>query len=345
MERRKRRLFAQIAFLLFLIVGSFVIVKSHRDAPYQHNTGTIFGTVYHATYQSRHDLRTEIERVLHKVDLSLSTFNKQSVISRINNGEQIVPDKMFIEVFNMAQQVSEKTSGAFDITVAPLVNAWGFGFKDGIMPTQTQVDSLLTMVGYEKIALRKQNGKSYVYKADDRIMLDCSAIAKGYAVDVVAAMLASRGVENYMVEIGGEIVTHGKNPKQQSWKIGVTVPEDDSLNVNTDLQTVLNVHNEAMATSGNYRNFYYKDGRKYAHTIDPKTGFPTQHSLLSATVLAPQCAVADAYATAFMVMGLEKAKQVLAENKDLAAYFIYTDEQNKTKVWYSDNIKSRMADE
>lgn len=345
MDKKKKRFLAQIAFLLFLIIGSFLIVRSHYNAPYQHNTGTIFGTVYHVTYQNNRDMRADIERVLNDVDSSLSMFNKQSVISRINRGEQIEPDRMFIEVFNMAQQVSEKTSGAFDITVAPLVNAWGFGFKKGIEPTQKEIDSLLQIVSYKKVLLQKKGGKTYLEKADKRIMLDCSAIAKGYGVDAVAAFLASQGVENYMVEIGGEVVTHGINPKQQPWRIGITKPTDDSLAVNQDLQTVLNVRNCALATSGNYRNYYYKNGRKYAHTIDPKTGFPTQHSLLSATVVAQHCAIADAYATAFMVMGIEKAKKVLEENSNLAAYFIYTDEQNNIKVWYSEAMKSKIADE
>ena len=174
-------------------------------------------------------------------------------------------------------------------------------------------------------------------------MLDCSAIAKGYGSDMVARYLESQGVKNYMVEIGGEVVTRGINSQQQPWRIGISKPVDDTLNVNRDIQAVLKVTDMAMATSGNYRNFYYKNGKKYAHTIDPKTGRPVQHSLLSATVLAKDCATADAYATAFMVMGVEKAKLILKNNTEIMAYFIYSDDSGKTKVWYSDTIRQKLA--
>ena len=173
-------------------------------------------------------------------------------------------------------------------------------------------------------------------------MLDCSAIAKGYGCDVVARLLEKRGIKNYMVEIGGEVVTHGISEKRLPWKIGVTKPSDDSLNVNNELQTVLNVKDRAMATSGNYRNFYYRGGKKYAHTIDPATGYPVQHSILSATVLAKHCAEADAYATAFMVMGMEKAQKVLAEHPELMAYLIYSDDKGNLQVWYSPSMEDKI---
>ena len=168
------------------------------------------------------------------------------------------------------------------------------------------------------------------------------AIAKGYACDVVAAFLKKKGIENFMVEIGGEIVTQGINSERLPWKIGVTKPVDDSLNTNQELQTVLNVTNKAMATSGNYRNFYYKNGKKYAHTIDPKTGRPVQHNILSATVLAGNCATADAYATAFMVMGLDKAKTILDKHPELMAYFIYSDSNGNNAVWYSPSMRNKI---
>ena len=173
-------------------------------------------------------------------------------------------------------------------------------------------------------------------------MLDCSAIAKGYGCDVVAALLRRHGIDNYLVEIGGEVVAQGISEKRLPWKIGVTKPTDDSLAVDKELQTVLNVKNMAMATSGNYRNFYYKNGKKYAHTIDPKTGYPVQHNILSATVLAKHCAEADAYATSFMVMGLDKAKQVLDKHTELMAYLIYADHKGNMQVWYSPSMKDKI---
>jgi thiamine biosynthesis lipoprotein len=225
--------------------------------------------------------------------------------------------------------------------VAPLVNAWGFGFKNGINPEKAQVDSLLQIVGYKKVELKGDR----VVKQDPRIMLDCSAIAKGFGVDVIANYLSNLGVKNFMIEIGGEIVTSGINEQRLPWKIGVTKPTDDPLgDAGGELMTVMNVTDKAMATSGNYRNFYYKGGKKYAHTIDPKTGYPVQHSLLSATVIARDCATADAYATSFMVMGLEKAKKFLEQHTELMAYFIYSDEKGKNAVWFSPSLKDKIVE-
>ena len=338
--KSKKKLLLQSAFLLFLIVGTIIIVRQQRSMPYQKDTGFVFGTVYNITYQNSKSLKKGIEEELRKVDYSLSTFNKQSTISRINRNENVKADRMFAYVFNLAQEISGETNGAFDITVAPLVNLWGFGFKNDIQPTPHSIDSLKQLIGYEKVSIR--NG--VIKKNDPRIMLDCSAIAKGYACDVVASYLKKAGIENFMVEIGGEIVTHGVNNQRLPWKIGVTKPIEDSLNTSQELQTILNVTNKAMATSGNYRNFYYKNGKKYAHTLDPETGRPVQHNILSATVLADNCATADAYATAFMVAGLDKAKDILDRHPELMAYFIYSDDKGGNAVWYSPSLRDKIAE-
>ena len=336
----KKRLMWQLPFLTLLVVGSVLIVRQQRSMPYQNNKGMVFGTTYNITYQSDKNLNDEICRELQKVDNSLSPFNAQSIITAVNQNEAKPLNDMFKEVFNRAMAISDDTDGAFDITVAPLVNAWGFGFKNGVMPDSRQVDSLLQLVGYEKVALK--SGR--VVKQDPRIMLDCSAIAKGYGSDVVARFLRGRDIKNFMVEIGGEIVTSGVNPKRVPWKIGVTKPTDDTLSVSSELQTVLNVTDKAMAPSGNYRNYYYKGGKKYAHTINPKTGYPVQHSLLSATVLARDCATADAYATSFMVMGLDAAKRVLERHPEMMAYLIYSDDQGRNAVWYSPSLKDKIVE-
>ena len=335
----KKQLLWQLPFLAFLIVGTVIIVSRQRSTPYQHDKGMVFGTVYHITYQSPQNLQKEIESQLAQVDASLSPFNKHSIITAINENRDTVVNKMFTDVFTLAMKISDITDGSFDITVAPLVNAWGFGFKGGAMPTRHQVDSLKRLVGYRKVSLA--NGR--VTKSDPRIMLDCSSIAKGYGCDVVANYLRSKGIDNYMIEIGGEIVTRGISEKRLPWKIGVTKPTDDSLNVNQEIQTVINVTDKAMATSGNYRNFYYKNGRKYAHTIDPATGYPVQHTILSSTVIADDCATADAYATAFMVMGLDKAKAVLSRHPELMAYFILAGADGNNDVWYSPSMKDKIA--
>ena len=320
--KQKKKLIWQLPFLTLLVVGSILIIRQQRSAPYQHHEGLVFGTVYSVTYQSEENLQSAIEAELKKVDDEFSMFNEHSTTSRINRGEQPQRSAMFNEVFDLAQTVHGETDGAFDITVAPLVNAWGFGFKHEQMPTSQQVDSLLKI----------------------RNQYDFSAIAKGYGTDVVARLLRSRGIQNFMVEIGGEVVTQGISQRRLPWKIGVTKPTDDSLSVGGELQTVLNITDMAMATSGNYRNFYYKGGRKYAHTIDPKTGYPVQHSLLSATVLAKSCAVADAYATAFMVMGVERAKAVLDRHPELMAYFIYANPDGSNGVWFSPALKDKISE-
>ena len=322
---KKKSLYWQVPLLAFLIVGTFFIARQNRKETlaeqqqnaYQQDEGFIFGTVYHATYRNATSLKTDIEAALQQVDAEFSMFNEQSTVAAINRGETPARSTMFNEVYDLAQQVCADTDGAFDITVAPLVNAWGFGFKNEQMPTPEQVDSLLKI----------------------RSQMDFSAIAKGYGCDVVADMLRAHGVSDFMVEIGGEVVCQGHNPRGQRWRVGVSKPKEDAAPDDAaDMQAVLHVDNAAMATSGNYRNFYYKGDRKYAHTIDPRTGYPVQHELLSATVLAPRCAVADAYATAFMVLGLKGAKQVLERHQEMKAYLIYTDANGRYAVWRSGDL-------
>lgn len=335
----KKRLVWQLPFLVLLIVGTVLIIRQQQSTPYQKNAGLIFGTTYSVTYQCGEDLQKEIEAELKKVDDEFSMFNSQSIVARLNNGEQPELSNDFIDVFKLARQVSEDTNGAFDITVAPLVNAWGFGFKHEQMPSKEQVDSLRELIGYRYVTLKDKN----ITMQKPGMMLDFSAIAKGYGVDVVARLLERHDIKNYMVEIGGEITTRGINPERVPWRIGVNKPSEDALNENHELQTILNVTDKSMATSGNYRNFYVKGGKKYAHTIDPKTGYPVQHSLLSATVLTDRCAKADAYATSFMVLGMDGAKQILERHKELMAYLIYTDNKGNLSVWYSPSLKDKIV--
>ena len=335
----KKKLYWQLPFLLILIIGSIYIIAQQRSAPYQKDEGFIFGTVYHITYQNDNNLKQNIEEELEKVNKTFSTFDSTSIISLINQNKPVKINDMFAEIFDLSEEISTETEGAFDITVAPLVNVWGFGFKSGQKPTKEKIDSLRLLVGYNKVKLY-ENG---VKKKNPKIMLDCSAVAKGYGSDIVARYLREQGVKNFMVEIGGEIVTSGLSENRLPWKIGVTKPSDNKTDMNQEVETILNVTDKAMATSGNYRNFYYKGGKKYAHTIDPKTGYPVQHSLLSATVLAKNCATADAYATSFMVMGVEKAEALLEKHPELMAYFIYAGPKGELKTWYSPSMKDKIA--
>ena len=339
-EKQKKKLMWQLPFLMLLIVGTVLIISHQQSTPYRQTNDFVFGTTYKIVYQCDSDLTASIRQELRRVDYSLSPFNKESVITAVNQNREVMLDPYFVEVFNKAMEISRETKGAFDITVAPLVNAWGFGFKHEQMPTKRQVDSLRQIIGYQKVALK--NGK--VEKQDPRMMLDCSAIAKGFGVDAVARLLRDRGVQNFMVEIGGEVVTCGVNAQRLPWRVGVVKPSEDSLSTGHELQTILNVTDKAMATSGNYRNFYYKNGRRYAHTIDPKTGYPVQHSLLSATVLAASCTVADAYATSFMVMGLDNARQLLEHHPELMAYLIYDDGKGDIAVWFSPSLRHKIEE-
>ena len=336
----KKKLIWQLPFLILLIVGTILIIRNQNITPYHNDKGMVFGTTYSITYQADSSLHTSIKKELQKVDEALSPFNKQSVITAVNENRNMTVNKMFADVFLMAEKISEDTDGAFDITVAPLVNAWGFGFKSGKHPSHHDIDSLKTIIGYKKVSLNDLR----VTKTDPRVMLDCSSIAKGYGSDAVAAMLERHGVKNYMVEIGGEIVTKGISQKRMPWKIGVTKPIDDSLSLSQEIQCIINVTDKSMATSGNYRNFYYHGGKKYAHTIDPKTGYPVQHSILSATVIANNCATADAYATAFMVMGMEKAQKLLERHPELMAYIIFADKDGIIQTWCSPSLKGKITE-
>lgn len=327
MEKKHRRNFAWLA--IFTLATIAILARHNAPAPYQKASGLIFGTMYSVTYQSKTDLKSSIDSMLKVFDGSLSPFNDTATISRINRNERVIADELFATVFRKSMEVSEATDGAFDITVAPLVNAWGFGFKQGSFPDSIMVDSLLQLTGYEKVSMNEQGE---VLKQDERMMLNCSAIAKGYAVDVIANLLKSKGVKNMMVDIGGEVVVHGKNPKEKKWRIGINKPVDDSLATNQELERIVEITDAAIATSGNYRNFYYNNGKKYAHTIDPSTGYPVQHSLLSATVVANDCMTADAYATAFMVMGVEKALEMAESNPTIEAFFIFSNEEGNLQT-------------
>ncbi len=326
-----------IPLLLILIAGTVYIVISNRknSGSWQGDEGFVFGTSYHIKYQHSDDLSTGIHETLKDVDNSLSTFNDSSVITAINTNRSDELDDRLLKIVTASQSISQSTHGSFDITVAPLVNAWGFGFKNAETLDSAQIDSILEFVGMDKIRI---DGR-HLYKSDPRTMLDCNAIAKGYGVDAVSEYLEQSGVSNYMVEIGGEVRVRGKNDKNGLWRIGINEPVDDSLSVVKDLENIIEVEDISMATSGNYRNFYIKDNKKYAHTIDPKTGYPIQHNILSSTVLAKNCMTADAYATAFMVCGLDSAKSILSRTPGLKGYFIYSKSDGSHGVWHSPGLQ------
>lgn len=312
--------------------------KPGGDAAWMKIGGTTQGTTYTVTYQTpdTSNYQEDIERILKEFDQSLSTYIDTSLISRFNQGEGgLSPDTYFETCFSCAEEVYRATGGAFDITVAPVVNAWGFGFTERAETDSAMIDSLLAYVGMEKVEI---SGGS-IKKTIPGVMLDMNAIAQGYAVDVLAEFLDSMGINNYLVEIGGEMKMKGRNPSGLQWKVGIDRPVEGLQLSGVDIQAIVKVSDRCLATSGNYRRFYEKDGMKYSHTIDPETGYPVRHGLLSATVLAEDCMRADAYATAFMVMGFEKSREFLLKQSGLDAYLIYSDEEGEYRVWYTQGMK------
>lgn len=323
-----------------LLAGLFLNGRQQKQAGEWHqHEGIIFGTVYHVKYLYSRDLLAEIEAELLQVDASISMFNKESTISRINSNQTDEADEMLAEVLTLSRRIHQATGGAFDPTVAPLVNAWGFGVKSGQLPDSTQVDSLRALVGLNTVALEQNRIK----KSNAHTILDFSAIAKGFGVDRVADVLRKHDIRRFMVEIGGEVVTQGLNDKDEPWRIGINKPDDDSTSTQSELQDIVALSDCALATSGNYRNFYIANGRKIAHTINPLTGYPTQQDILSSTVMAPSCAEADAFATAFMVTGMEQAKRILQQQPQLQAYFIYADEQGQYRIWCTGEFENLIV--
>jgi thiamine biosynthesis lipoprotein len=324
-----------ILFSVLLVFGCNQSKKSwHFDK------GMAHGTFYSITYQAEKNVQEEIEQVIKRTDQSLSTYQPTSVISRINSGDTLVVlDSLFIDVFDKGLEIWAATYGAFDMTVAPLVNAWGFGYEKGFISPQKSIDSIMVFVGFEKVKrIEKKIVKEY-----PGIKLDASAIAKGYSVDRVARFLESKGIANYMVEIGGEVRVKGTNPKESKWRIGIDKPYESPLvTEERDIQEVININHGSIATSGNYRQFYIKDGKKIAHTINPKTGYPVQHDLLSVTVWAPDCMTADAYATAFMVLGYQISRAIVEKTDSLEAYFIIAVDEEKYAIEFTEGIKSML---
>ncbi|MCQ2336172.1 MAG: FAD:protein FMN transferase [Paludibacteraceae bacterium] len=315
---RKTVIYSLVAVLALVFTGC------GKPKTWQSNLGRVFGTYYSLNYKAEANYQWKLDSLFDVINKSMSTFDTLSTVYAINHSDGAVTvDDRFAYVFSVAQYVSEQSCGAFDITVAPLVNLWGFGFDPQDTSTyksQAQIDSIKEFVGYDKVKIT--DGK--LVKADGRVKLDLSAIAKGYACDVIADFLESQGADDMMVDIGGEIVTRGYNPMGELWRIGIVSPVDDTLQTNNDVEHIVEMDNKAIATSGNYRQFYITKERKVTHTIDPVSGYPVNGNVLSASVIAPNCTVADAYATTFMVVGdTTRIKDIIKASKyNLEAYVI-----------------------
>lgn len=326
---------------ILIIISACTNLPGDYNETYMSFRGLTQGTTYMVKYSAPDstNYHPQIEQIFAGIDSSMSTYQDHSIISRINRNEPSVSlDEYFKEVFRVAQHISKITDGAFDITVAPLVNAWGFGYTERRVRDTAKIDSLLDFVGYETIYM--EDGT--ICKSDSRTLMDMSGIAQGYTVDVIREFLESRGVRDYLIEVGGEVTAKGHNPEGNVWRVGIDKPSDSSSLGQRSLQAIVHLRNDAIATSGNYRQFYVKNGVKYAHTINPETGRPVKHNLLSVSVFADRCVLADALATAFMVMGMEESKQFLKQHKSLGAYFIYSDDEGRFQVDYTENIKDMI---
>ena len=288
---------------------------------YYFNEGLVFGTYYNIRYEANHDMEDEITAELARMDSSLSIFNKSSIISRINRNDDVVTDSLFEIMFKTAVEVTKMSHGGFDITCGPLVNIWGFG-PDGVgyRPTQHEIDSILEFVGFQYVELDEET--HHILKMDTRIQMDASAIAKGYGCDIIAGLLKKEGVENFLVDIGGEVVAQGLSDKGEKWRLGITKPIDDPTGEIQEIEEIIESDNICIASSGNYRRFYYDGGERRSHTVDPRNGYPVNHNLLSATVTASSGIRADALATACMVIGEEAALEMIEATEDCACHLI-----------------------
>ena len=322
---------------IFLIVLSSILIsctsKNNEPVKYRGFTqGTTFSIKFYATKDSL-KLINGIDSILYQINKTASTYDSTSIISKVNRNEDVELNYDFIKIFTRSIEVSRETNGRFDITVGELVERWGFGFKTTNFPDDKEVKNLLKNVGYKKVSI--QNHK--IIKEYPSIQIDFNAIAQGYTVDLVAEYLMNKGCSNFIVEIGGEVRANGVKENNQPWIVGIEKPalNDSATQV---IQEKVILKNKSISTSGNYRKFFLKDGIKYSHTIDPATGYPVHHSLLSVSIIANDCTTADAYCTAFMVMGMDKAKEFIKTHPDIKAYFIYADSTNTNQIYYTEGF-------
>lgn len=332
--------FIGLSFLLLIVLSACERKKSE----YTKISGFAQGTTYHIIYENSNnqDYTDPIDSILGAFNKSCSMYDSTSIISRINNNDPTAEaDDWFIDVFKKSVEVSEASGGALDITVGPVVRAWGFGATPVAKHDKSYIDSLLQYVGMDKVKLEGRK----VIKKYPGVSLDVNAVAQGYSVDVLADFFEKKGIRNYLVEIGGEVRCKGTNAKNRLWHVGIDRPADGNIVPGEQIQAIVELDNKSMTTAGNYRKFFVENGVKYGHTIDPKTGYPAKNTLLSATVLADDAVTADAWDTAFMVLGLEKSKEILKNLRGIEVYFIYSDEKGEYQIYCSEGLKKMIVEQ
>ena len=302
--------------------------------------GEAQGTTYTIKYlgDSVVGIKQLVDALLIDFDQSLSTYIPNSLISSFNQSDSIVIDKNFKQVFLLSKKINNTTKGAFDPSIGPLIKAWGFDYSAPQEMDSAKVDSLLSICGFGLFRLTD----TLLIKTKKGATLNFNANAQGYSVDLMALELDKKGIENYYVELGGELKVKGKNKYGEKWVIGIDRPQGENLE--RKLGATISLENRAMATSGNYRKYYEVNGKRYSHTLNPKTGFPAENSLLSATVIAADCGTADAYATAFMVMGKEEAILFLESHPELSAYLISASEGDEFETYYTPDLKDLIEE-
>ncbi len=328
--------------LSFLLAFLSMVTACSQQPEYAELNGLTQGTTYHIVVEKTPGLdvmklRQEIEKLFTAIDNSLSIYNDSSVISAINSNRSDLTDTLFREVFRASAQVSAESGGLFDITIGPLVKSWGFGPDAMKRFDESMLDSLLALVGMDKVRLEGDR----IIKADPDMFIDVNAIAQGYTVDLVADLIARKGISQCLVEVGGEVRTLG-DKNGMGWKVGIDTPSDGNYTPGADIRARIRLDDRALATSGNYRKFYVENGIKYSHTIDPRTGYPVRHTLLSATIIAPTGAIADAWATACMVGGKDAAITYIEKHDFLEGYLIFSDETGQMKSWVSDGLMNMI---
>ncbi len=328
--------------ILFLGIAIFIF-SSCQDVKYYKIAGETQGTTYHIIYNKDKVLQPQIDSILKQIDLSLSKYQTNSILYKVNNNEDVELNDHFIKVFNKAMEISKSSDGLFDITVGPLVDVYGFGNKKrGDVTDSALIDSLLQFVGYKKVKIVNR----HLVKDNPGVQLDVNAIAQGYSVDVISDYFDKIGVKNYMIEVGGETLSKGHNEFGDEWRIGVEKPLENTNITNRQIELIVGFKDvkKALATSGNYRKFFVENGVKFTHTINPHTGYPTRDSLVSTTIMADDCMTADGYATACLVSGFKKAVQIVESHPELEAFFIYLDKKGNYKFYFSPGFKKYVIE-
>ena len=326
--------------IVLLITGLLVLASCNKPQKIVLQ-GLAQGSYYAITYydEKGRNFQHEVDSIFHAVDMSVNLWVDSSIISKVNRNEEVTLDSIFINNFNIAQEAAQLSDGYFDPTISPIVAAWGFSYKTGDSITPQLIDSLKQLVDYRKIRIENEK----IVKENPSIQLDFNAIAQGYTSDLIAHFLESRGIENYLVDTGGEIMARGEKPDGKPWIVGIEKPAEnwDSEQV---VQTRIALRDKGLVTSGSTRKYVERNGKRYSHCIDPKTGYPVEHQLLSVTVLADNSVWADALASICMVMGKEKSLPLIENLDEVEAYYIYVNERNELETFATNGFQNLIIE-